>query len=189
MRVCGKSDALRAWLAAWMLGLALAAGAEFRIAEIQPKLIGDSLQFAGTLDLAFTPKVEEALAKGIELTLVIDVKLNRVRRFWWGQNLGRWALRRSIRFHALAGQYLVSDPGESADNWESFTVLADALKYLGALNELKLTLPEAPPAGDYSVDLRVGLDIEALPTPLRPVAYTSLSWRLNSGWTTWGVAR
>ena len=68
-------------------------------------------------------------------------------------------------------------------------MLADALKYLGALNELKLTLPEAPPAGDYSVDLRVGLDIEALPTPLRPVAYTSLSWRLNSGWTTWGVAR
>jgi hypothetical protein len=35
---------------------------------------------------------------------------------------------------------------------------------------------------DYIVYLKIQLDIEALPAPLRPVAYFSSDWRLASDW-------
>src|SRR5437868_4182547 len=73
-----------------------------------------------------------------------------------------------------------------------FLSSGEALKFLGGLSELRLPLPETTTLAaddDYNVQLRVHLDIEALPAPLRPVAYTTLSWHLNSGWTSWNVAR
>ena len=79
------------------------------------------------------------------------------------------------------------DPG--SETRESLLTQQEALKSLGSLNDLRLTLTNVAPADNYSVDVRASLDIEALPTPLRPVAYTSFAWHLNSGWTTWKVAR
>ena len=39
----------------------------------------------------------------------------------------------------------------------------------------------------YSVRLQASLDIEALPLPLRPLAYVSPSWHLSSEWYTWDL--
>ena len=51
-------------------------------------------------------------------------------------------------------------------------------------------IPDALAAqGEYLVRMRAHLDIETLPAPLRPVAYTSPSWHLNSGWTTWTITQ
>lgn len=165
------------------------AAADFKIADIQPKFSEQSLTFAGNLDLGLSLKVEEALAKGIPLEVVIDVRLQRERRYLWDKKIASWTLRRRIQYHALSGQYLVSSGDGEAETRESLLTQQEALKQLGSLNDLKLSLPEPPSEGTYSVDLRVSLDIEALPTPLRPVAYTSFAWHLNSGWTSWKVAR
>jgi hypothetical protein len=185
MPVCLKN---KLPLAAMLMLLALPAGADFKVTEVKPQLDGKTLTLNGRLDLALTPKVEEALSKGIQLDIVIDVRLYRKRWFVWNEGIGRWSLPRRIWYHALSGQYLVSAaPGTDAR--ESHGSMQEALKALGALDELKLSLAtEAPTEGDYSVELRASLDIEALPAPLRPVAYTSLDWRLNSGWSTWKLA-
>ena len=85
-------------------------------------------------------------------------------------------------------QYLYNAQVNMQDTVNAFTTLQEGLKQLGVLNDLKLALAPMPTAGEFSLELRVQLDIEALPAPLRPVAYTSLSWRLNSGWSTWKLA-
>ena len=41
---------------------------------------------------------------------------------------------------------------------------------------------------EYTLAIRAKLDIEALPAPLRPVAYVSPSWRMSSGWYEWNLA-
>ena len=152
---------------------------------------------------------------------MIDVQLYRLRWFVWHQGIGNWTLRRRIGYHALSGQYLVSASETNTETKESHSSAQEALKALGALNDIRLPLAgddsrggggttsgtkeveqrreqppratagaaaDAPPEGDYSVEVRASLDIEALPSPLRPVAYTSLAWRLNSGWSTWKLA-
>lgn len=175
--------------AALLLLSALPAAADFKVADIQPRLDGGALLLNGNIDLALTAKVEEALFKGIQLEIVIDVRLYRLRWFVWHQDIGNWTLRRVIGYHALSGQYLIGTAEPGADTKESHSSMQEALKALGALNDLQLALPgAAAPADDYSVEVRASLDIEALPAPLRPVAYTSLAWRLNSGWSTWKLA-
>lgn len=189
MRDCAKIN-LGLWaataLALTCLGDALA---DFKVTEVQPKFVEQSLVLTGNLELGLNAKVEEALAKGIPLEVNIDVQLQRERRFLWDSKIASWTLHRRIQYHALSGQYLVSAAEPEPESGESLLTLQEALKQLGSLNgvTLKLEEPVAPDAA-HSVDLRVSLDIEALPTPLRPVAYTSFTWHLNSGWSTWKVA-
>jgi hypothetical protein len=65
--------------------------------------------------------------------------------------------------------------------------MSEALRRLGSLNELRFVVPNELPVGQYALDVRASLDIEGLPAPLRPVAYTSRAWHLNSGWLRWKV--
>lgn len=165
------------------------ASADFTVVDIQPKFVEQSLVLNGNFELGLNTKVEEALAKGIPLEVNIDVHLLRTRRFLWDQKIASWTLRRRIQFHALSGQYLVSSAEPEPESGESLLTLQEALKQLGTLNDVTLKLEEpVKPDDAHSVDIRVSLDIEALPTPLRPVAYTSFTWHLNSGWSTWKVA-
>ncbi len=180
----------RRW-ATTMLALACfsEANADFKVVDVQSKIVDQSLVLTGHLELGLNPKVEEALAKGIPLEVNIDVLLHRERRFLWDREIASWTLHRRIQFHALSGQYLVSTSAPEPDYGESLLTLQEALKQLGSLNDVTLKLEEpVTPDAAHAVDMRVSLDIEALPTPLRPVAYTSFTWHLNSGWSTWKVA-
>lgn len=200
MRNCAKTEKYakngaeprRHWRRWATVVLALAClsdtSAEFKVADVQPKFVDQSLVLTGNLELVLNPKVEEALAKGIPLEVIIDVRLYRERRFLWDREIASWPLRRRIQFHALSGQYLISTSAPEAETGESLLTLQEALKQLGSLNDVKLAMEDAAtPDAPHAVDLRVSLDIEALPTPLRPVAYTSFTWHLNSGWTSWKV--
>lgn len=163
------------------------AGADFKVAEIQPRFVEQALVLNGNLELGLNTKVEEALSKGIPLEVVIDIQLHRERRFLWDPKIATWTLHRRIQYHALSGQYLVNSLAPEAEVGESLLTLTEALKQLGSLNGVTLPLGKAVSEHEHSVDVRVSLDIEALPTPLRPVAYTSFTWHLNSGWTSWKV--
>jgi len=187
MRVSIKTDWCRSLLALLALTLAGAAAADFTVTDVKPKFIGQSLLLAGNLDLSLTTKVEEALSKGIPLEVIVDIRLYQQRRWLWDKNVASWTLHRRIQYHALSGQYLVSTGEPGADSSESFITQQDALKQLGVFSDFRLALSEAPAEGNYLIEVRANLDIEALPAPLRPVAYTSLAWHLNSGWTTWKV--
>lgn len=180
-------------VSAFALVALLAAGgarADFTSAEFQPRVASGTLEVAGAFDLSLTPKVEEALAKGIPLEVVLEVRLYRERPWLWNARIDGWKVRREIRFHALSGQYLVRATEAGPETPESYASLTNALRALGNLGELKLALTELPdPEHDYLVRVRASLDIEALPAPLRPVAYTSLDWHLDSGWSTWKVER
>ncbi len=184
-RTARRPSALAALLCAALLSSSLAY-ADFKIVDIRTHFSSNALVVNGVLDLGLTPKVEEALSKGIELPVIIELRLYRKRTVLWDQRLTTWTLRRVLRYHALSGQYLL-DTGAAQ---ESFLSLGEALKNLGIISELRLPLPDTiiSAEDEYSVKLRAHLDIEALPAPLRPVAYTTPSWHLNSGWSAWNVS-
>lgn len=194
MRVCKK---VKCFIAGWVCLLAMAnlstASADFQITDIQPVLKTGSLQVSGNLELILTAKVEEAIDKGIPINVDIQLRLYKKRPYLWAKELSRWVLRRQIRYHALSGQYLVSDrnpdhDANSTEVLENFTSLQQALRHMGILSEIELPFKHDPVEKDKLVlDARVSLIIETLPAPLRPVAYTSLDWHLDSGWSSWTV--
>jgi hypothetical protein len=164
--------------------------ADFSVSQMQAKLEAGKLALSGNLDLGLNNRVEEAVSKGIPLDIDIELRLYRKRPILWAQLLSNWRLRRQVRFHALSGQYLVSEIRDGTEVLESFTSLQQALRQMGTINEQEFTIAAGTDTDDpLLLDTRVSLDIETLPAPLRPVAYTSLDWHLNSGWTTWTVQR
>jgi len=188
MRYLKKVNALYAALFVISL-LPLTATAEFRVMQLTPVIKDQSLLLNGELDLGLSEKTEEALSKGIPLEVIIELQLYRKRPIVWDQLVQEWEFRHKIRYHALSGQYLVKDHVKEPDKTESFTSLQQALAYMGTLEDLELAVKqELPESGaEFKVLLRASLAIEPLPVALRPVAYTSPSWHLNSGWTTWKV--
>ena len=162
--------------------------ADFEVVQLSPRVDGQFLVLSGALELGLTAKVQEALNKGIPIEVTVSVKLYRRRRMLWDPRIQHWELRRQIRYHALSRQYLVAGHGSDPEAMDSFASLQAALTDMGSLNELKLPLTrKLASKRRYYISVRVNLDIESLPAPLRPVAYTSLAWQLSSGWTEWNV--
>lgn len=169
---------------------ALAAASGFKVSSVQARANGQSLRLTGSIDLSLSGKVEDAIANGIPIELLIDVRLYRDRRFLWDENVESWTLRRELRHHALTGQYLINAGPGAAVARETFNTLNEALNEMGSLSDLNLPISGVLAAdAEYHVKLRAGLDVEALPPLLRPVAYTARAWNLSSGWTTWKVQR
>lgn len=194
MRVYKKPDALTPpWVYLFALAAMLVSAtvlADFRVNEVQAVHNQNELIISATLDLALSSKVEEAIAKGIPLDLELEFRLKRERKLLWAENVREWKLKRQLRYHALSGQYFVNHPSAKGKKLDNFISLQQALRHMGTLNELSIDVTSVIQAdANYVLDIRVSLDIESLPAPLRPVAYTSLDWRLNSGWTTWTVER
>lgn len=190
MRACKNAERARVG-ATLVLALVVSTGsavavAEFKVAQVRPTIVGRTLALTGRIELGLPAKVEEALNNGIPLEFAIDIKLTRHRTILWDLVVAKWTLRRELRYHALSGQYLVSGTPIARRNRESFMSLSEALNQAGALDDITFELAEPlPGGGNYRVEVRVVLDIEALPPLLRPVAYTTRAWDLNSGWTIW----
>jgi len=168
---------------------ATSAAAPFDVKSGQPVLRDRVIYVNTQFDLQLNPKVEEALNKGIPIDIQIDIKL--IRQRWWWRNvvITDWTLTRRLQFHALSRQYLVTTLQDNRST-ESFGTLAQALEWLGDVRELEIPLTakkELLPGARHLVALRAHLDIESLPVIMRPLAYVTPSWRLNTGWIEWPV--
>jgi hypothetical protein len=174
------------------LALTLAAtgvAAQFEVKQAEPVLRDRVLHVNTRLDLTLNRRTEEALNKGIPIDIAIDIKLVRYRWWWSNVVITDVALSRRLQFHALSRQYLVSSRRDG-EPIESFGTLAQALAHLGDLSAFTIPLTakkELLPDARHLMVLRARLDIEALPVVMRPLAYTTPSWRLSTGWTEWPV--
>ena len=182
-----------AWLWLGLLG-ATPALADFVVATAAPAIQTPApgerkLVVNARLGLMLNAATEEALHNGIPLEILIDIEFVRSRWWWTNKLIADWTLRRRLSFHALSRQYLVSTPTLNQPT-ESFGSLEQALQHTANLARLELPLTpkkQIDAESNHLLRLRARLDIEALPTVMRPLAYASPSWRLNSGWTSWPV--
>jgi hypothetical protein len=160
---------------------AQAAGFEVRSASIS--LADSTYQLTARIDYRFSTEVLEALDNGVPLTLHMEIEVQRVRRWWTNETITQLEQRHQLTYHAFSDQYLLRNL-----NSGELTIhpgLHQALLALGAVNEFPLVDADRIEADEeYQVQLRTTLDIEALPTPLRPVAYVTPAWRLSSDWYT-----
>ncbi len=178
-------------LAVALLLAVRADAANFTVKNARAVLDQRTLQVDARFELPINPRIEEALSKGIPIDVAIDVHMVKHRWWWRNRPVTDHALHRRIQFHALSRQYLVSGL-RANDPSESFGSLNQALTHAGTLDEFTIVLTpkkEIEPGARYLLLLRARLDIEALPMLMRPLAYATPSWRLNTGWTEWPIQR
>ena len=137
---------------------------------------------------AFSEDNLEAMRNGVALTVIVDIEVLREREQWWNEILATREIRYRIETNVLTDRYRIrSLDDHGAHNYHSFEEMVDAL---GRLHSIPVIARDRLPAGARCLArVRARLDIEALPSPLRPLAYFSPQWRLNSGWFEWRIER
>lgn len=173
-------------LAGIVTGSALGAG--FEVEHAETRLVDGVYLLDAQLDISFSEEALEALESGVPLTVIVDLDIVEPRRYVWNKSIARLESRHQLRTHPLSSQYIVENLNSGAAR--AFRSLADAVAALGELEAFPV-LDEylLKPGKAYNLKLRARLDIEALPAPLRPVAYLSSLWRQDSEWSTWPIER
>ncbi|ROR34250.1 DUF4390 domain-containing protein [Inmirania thermothiophila] len=148
------------------------------------RLVEEVYRLSARIDYRLSPAAGEALANGVPLTFEVTVEVVQPRRWLWDETLATVRLRSRLRFHALSGRYVLVNLNSGARR--TFRRLEAALAAAGTLEAVPvLDRRLLAPGGRYQARLRARLDIEALPAPLRPLAYLSPGWRLASEWYAW----
>lgn len=146
--------------------------------EISQK--SDFFQLSGHFDTELSSVIETALQRGVQLTFVQSVEGKRTRDFWLPEIVVEQ--NRSIRlsYNALFRQYYVSLAGNS----QGFESLDEALRNVGDLRDWAvLNVRQMKKKSQYSIAVRMHLDIAQLPKPLQVNALASSArWQLDSGW-------
>ena len=159
---------------------------DFFITDIHTHIEDGVYLLNADVDYRFGDETLQALSNGVPLTIHLTIEIDRVRNWWTDANIATLEQRYSLQYHALSHQYLLRNLNSGA--FYSYPHYHAAVEALGSLRDLplidsKLILDNE----SYSASMRVELDIEALPSPLRPVAYITPAWRLRSDWYTWSL--
>lgn len=188
-------------LTLWLAGaLAWAGPDEFTVQEARLKRQGEDYVLHADINYRLPPAVQEALGNSVPITLVVELKVQRGRRLLWDEAVLKEQLRYRLRYHALSKLYQVeacplrlrlgagSEPCRR-DSGNHFATLDAAVQALGSIRELNLAPADRFMLGiTYKARLRAYLDFEALPLPLRSVAYLKPQWHLDSPWYRWTFA-
>lgn len=173
------------WLMVLALLLAWAVFAgNFRVTQVQTRLVDGTYTLDAQIDYRFSPEALEALNNGVPLTILMQFQVRPKNAWIWDASVTELQLRYAIRHKPLSDTYEVYRlPGTSG---RTFVTPAAAIAALGEVRGLELVeQARLDPKTSYELQLKVSLDIEELPLPLRPTAYLSSAWKLASPWTTW----
>ncbi len=163
---------------------AAAEGDGFRVTRVETRLEGGTYFLDADIDYGFSADALEALENGVPLTISVRVHVRRTDAWIWEDSLLDARLRYAIRYRPLSEQYEVYRlPGTNGRN---FVTRDAAITALGEIRNLELVEADRlEPGNDYEVQIKVELDVEELPLPLRPLAYLTPAWKLSSSWSKW----
>lgn len=127
---------------------------------------------------------EDALKKGIPLNFVTEVRLQRVRPWWFNEDIAVVSRSGRLSYNLLTRRYQL----ESADGFKAFDTLAEALAELGRVdNRPVVPAKSLKPGNTYVAALRLRLDVGQLAKPLQINALASGKWEVESDWYEWEV--
>ncbi|WP_297809309.1 DUF4390 domain-containing protein [uncultured Methylophaga sp.] len=182
-------DAVKRFLPILML-LALAysgiaAATIFSVNNPKVHQIGNGYVLSAQIDYPLTPRVIEALQNGVPITFFQELKLVEsfplLGKFWqWETDLWQSRLYYELRYHALSEQYVLKSLDTGAQ--QNFPHIDGALAALGQIEDLSLPPEFTQQPDNLLLLIRSGLDLNALPTPMRPGAMLSSKWQLTSPW-------
>ncbi len=156
-----------------------------RIKKAELEKYRDEYRLNADIDYRLSSTATEAIQSSIPLSWRLQIEIRKIGTFWNSKVFdGEYVYR--IRYHALLDSYSVNSlEPDSSRHFISLTAALDALSKIRDLPVIKTSLLEKNDV--YTAAIRLQLDKEALPLPLRPVAYLYSDWDLSSDWYLWNL--
>jgi|SRR5687768_1434374 len=158
------------------------AEAAIQIRSVKLEAVEEGYQFDANFEITLNPRLEYALEKGIVLYFVTELNLLNSRWYWLDEKVAASRVREGLSYYALTRQYRLSR-GTLAQN---FGTLDEALQALGRVrNRPIIANTELKLDTDYTVEVRMRLDISALPKPFQVETLGSRDWDVGTGMLRW----
>lgn len=166
------------------LGAAYAKGQPFEIRSAETRLYQGVWFVNALIDFRLSEDALAALDNGIELTIELQIRLDRVRRFWIDKEIATLQQRFELSYQPLSERYVVRNLNSGEQ--DSFATLFSALNSMGRIVDLPIIDASLLDADEqYEISMRAVLDQNALPGPLRVFVFWSSGFRLESDWYVW----
>ncbi len=179
----GLRDALVAISLVFLLpAAAFAEGISVRSATIEAAEDGWLLD--ADFDVQFSPRLEEAVTRGVALYFIVEFELSRPRWYWFDEKPVKLAQTYKISYTPLLRQYRLS----VGNQYQNFTRFDEVKRVLARLRGWHV-VDKAAMAKDqyYQANLRMRLDTAQLPKPFQLNAVASRDWSLDSEWHRWTI--
>ena len=163
------------------------AQADFDVVDGSSVIERNRLRTDAKLDLKLENAPAEALRAGIPLTLSIEIQLLNRKSLLWKQRVAIWRYRYVLDYHRLSGRYLVENI--ASGQMKTFATLIEALNSLSRVSSSERLSKTMNPYDRLVVQLRVKLDTNELPAPLRLVTIFFPDWQQTSEWKQWDLTQ
>ena len=156
----------------------------FNILEADTIIKNNVFHLQANMALTFSKDALEALRSGVPLIILVNIEVLKDRNWWWDETIAELEQGYLLLYHALSEKFIIHNLNSGAQhNYISLNAALSALSKIHNLPVLDKNLLEK--GDDYYIRMRTYLDIESLPAPMRPIAYISSQWQLESDWYSW----
>lgn len=160
-----------------LLPLATAAD-NIELKDARVELQDDGYVVSADYNIELSPRLEEAINKGVPLIFSFEFELTRPRWYWFDEKSIEQSQTYRLSYHALTRQYRLS----AGTLYQSFTSLGEALRLLSRPRLTPIERSRFKPGESYVAAVRLRLDTNQLPKPFQLSAMTSREWTLDSDW-------
>ncbi len=158
------------------------------IANAESSLLGDDYVMSADIDYRLSEQATEALSNGVSLFWTYQFKVQEQRDYVWNATVMEKSFRYGIQYHALLKVYRVRNHNNGTV--ENFSTLGAALAKLSTLRNYPLVeKAKISDRKNYIASMKITFERDALPLPLRPVAYMNPQWYLSSDWYEWPLKK
>ena len=155
----------------------------FVIKSLETQLHDNVYSFSAHIQYGFSDEALMALKNGVPLIILMNIEVQE-KRWYWNKTIAQLEQGYLLIYHALSRKFILHNLNSGIQT--DYSNLDNALYALGHLKNMPLIDAKLlKPDSHYVLRLRSRLDIESLPAPMRPLAYISSDWRLQSDWYTW----
>jgi hypothetical protein len=157
-------------------------GIEVKAATLE--LADDGWQLGAEFDIQFSPRLEEAVNRGVPLYFVVEFELSRPRWYWFDEKPVQFSQTYKISYTPLLRQYRLS----VGNVYQNFTRFEEVTRVLSRLRGLQIADRNAfSKDATYQAGIRMRLDTAQLPKPFQLNAIASRDWTLASDWHRWSL--
>jgi len=159
-------------------------GQPFEIRSAESRLFQGVWYATALIDFRLSEEALAALDSGIVLTIELQIRLERVRRFWPDKETATLEQRFQLSYQPLSERYVVRNVNSGEQ--DSFATLFSALNSMGRIVDLPIIDAALLDAAErYEISMRAVLDQNRLPGPLQVIAFWRSGFRLESDWYKW----
>jgi hypothetical protein len=152
-------------------------GAEVR--DVRIEQTDEGIVLDSNIGIELTPRLEEAVSRGVPLYFIVQYELYRTRWYWWDAVESSGSRTYRLTYNALTRQYRVSSGGLQL----SFGTLPEALTSIARIFNWKILDASQASVGNlYEGRLRLRLDVSQLPKPFQISAFNNRDWTIDTDW-------